>query len=133
MPGSGARRGSAAGDRRWLGQLGEAAARRYLEARGLRTIAANVRTRYGEIDLVCTGPDGLVFVEVKTRTAGASVGPLEAISSAKAGRLVRLAQAYLAERQMVESRWQIDLVAVVVRPEGQVASISHVPCAVEEE
>ncbi|MBI4495294.1 MAG: YraN family protein [Chloroflexi bacterium] len=113
-----------------LGRLGEAAARRYLESHGLRTLAQNVRTRYGELDLVCRAGEVFVFVEVKTRASGAAVGPLEAISTAKAARLVRLAEAYLVEQSDGEVPWRIDVVAVEVDRNGRVASLVHIPNAV---
>ena len=113
-----------------LGRLGESVARRHLESLGMRMIAQNVRTRYGEVDLVCRVAGELVFVEVKTRVDGGAVAPLEAISSAKAARLIRLAEAYLMERQEAEVPWRIDVVAVLVDPTGRVIRISHVPNAV---
>ena len=116
--------------RRDLGALGEAAARRYLESRGLRTVAQNVRTRYGELDLVCRSGDEFVFVEVKTRLQDATVAPLDAISPAKADRLIRLAQAYLLQQGEADVPWRIDVVAVLVDRGGRVASLSHLPHAV---
>ncbi len=40
----------------------------FLTRRGLRTIARNYRTRGGEIDLVMTDDDEIVFVEVRYRS-----------------------------------------------------------------
>jgi putative endonuclease len=50
------------------GRLGEDAARRYLQAHGLKFLTANFATRRGEIDLIFRDADGLAFVEVKTRS-----------------------------------------------------------------
>ena len=63
--------------RRALGDSGERIAEDALRRHGLRTVARNSRTRFGEIDLVCRDDRGYVFVEVKTRHAGsrASRGP----------------------------------------------------------
>src|SRR3954470_9256191 len=52
-----------------LGRSAERAAERYLERRGLRLIARNYRTRLGEIDLVMSHADELVFVEVRFRSS----------------------------------------------------------------
>ncbi|MSQ36765.1 MAG: YraN family protein, partial [Chloroflexi bacterium] len=46
--------------RRALGTEGERAAERILVARGMRVIARNVRTRFGEIDLVLREAAGYV-------------------------------------------------------------------------
>ena len=47
--------------------LSEAAAAAALRAVGLRVVARNVRTRYGEIDLLCRRARAWVAVEVKAR------------------------------------------------------------------
>lgn len=47
--------------------------RRAREARGIRIVARNVRTRYGEIDLTGRDRSGRLFGEVKTRRAGSFV------------------------------------------------------------
>ena len=47
-----------------LGKWGEDAAWRYLEEQGVEMLAANVRTQYGEIDLIGREGGALVFFEV---------------------------------------------------------------------
>ena len=73
----------------------EAAAERYLRARGLSTVARNFRCRAGEIDLVMREGATLVFVEVRFRARGALVSPLETITVAKQQRIARTAAAFL--------------------------------------
>ncbi len=52
-----------------LGRLGERLAAEHLERLGYRVVARNYRTRFGELDLVVTDEEVLVFCEVKTRRA----------------------------------------------------------------
>ncbi len=59
-----------------IGRWGEQAAADYLCQHGYTVTGRNVRTPYGEIDLVAEKEGQIVFVEVKTRT-GASFGPPE--------------------------------------------------------
>ena len=54
----------------------EAQARAHLEAQGLRFRAANVRYRFGELDLVMDAGEMLVFVEVRYRRSGSHGGAL---------------------------------------------------------
>ncbi|EHC45339.1 hypothetical protein LTSEGIV_4421 [Salmonella enterica subsp. enterica serovar Give str. S5-487] len=56
--------------RKQAGDAWEAAARRWLESKGLRFIAANVRERGGEIDLIMRDGKTTVFVEVRYRRSG---------------------------------------------------------------
>ena len=57
------------------GQLGERAAKKHLQKRGLKFLTANFRSDRGEIDLVFRDDDCLVFVEVKTRSGRGLVAP----------------------------------------------------------
>lgn len=101
-----------------LGLAGEHLAERELERRGMRVVARNVRTRIGEIDLVCRDREGYAFVEVKTRRAGSFVAALEAVDRRKAARLAVLAESWLAQRGQRAARWRILIAALTVAEDG---------------
>jgi len=105
-------------DRRALGLAGERAAEAELVRRGLRIVARNERTRFGEIDLICRDRDGYVFVEVKTRRAGSFVAAAEAVDRRKLGRIARLGVGWLAMRGQRHARWRIVIAALTVGEEG---------------
>ena len=108
-----------------VGRFGEQLAADALVADGLVIIERNWRCADGELDIIATEGDVLVFVEVKTRSTVAYGDPAEAISAAKAARLRRLAVRWLAahpERHWPELRF--DVVAIVRRgPSGP--SVRH--------
>jgi putative endonuclease len=104
--------------RRVLGLAGEHLAERELAGRGLRVVARNVRTRFGEIDLICRDALGYAFVEVKTRRAGSFVAAAEAVDARKAARLAALAQGWLAHRGERDAVWRIVIAALTVGPDG---------------
>src|SRR2546429_6613981 len=83
-----------------LGEEGERAAARFLEARGYRILERNYRTRRGEIDLIAEDGRMLVFVEVKVRLDDRFGGPAAAITRAKPARIARLSQQYLVWRRV---------------------------------
>ena len=83
--------------RQIAGQDAESAARRLLEAAGLGFVAANVRYKVGEIDLVMRDGDSLVFVEVRKRRSSAFGGAAASIGHRKQARLRRAAQCYLLD------------------------------------
>ena len=100
------------------GRAGEALARRYLEARGLRVLECNYRvargrSRHGgEIDLILLDTDGtLVFAEVRVRHSFVGGGAAASVSSAKQARLMHAAQTYLSEMSRVPP-CRFDVVAV---------------------
>jgi putative endonuclease len=102
-----------------VGRFGEQLAAEVLAADGLVVLERNWRCPDGELDIIATEGDVLVFVEVKTRSTVAYGDPAEAISSAKAARLRRLAVRWLAahpERHWPELRF--DVVAIVRRAPG---------------
>jgi len=108
-----------------LGALGERHAARYLRARGLRLLDANVRTRLGEIDLVARDAGTLVFVEVRTRTEGAAVTPLASVNDEKQARILRLAHAYLRRHHLPDIPCRFDVVEVLATPTGRVVAVRH--------
>ena len=82
--------------RQWLGREGESRAARFLETRGYRIVARNVRADRVEIDLIATRGRLLVFVEVKSRCVGKHGYAAEAVDERKQRRLRRGAHAWLA-------------------------------------
>ncbi len=103
--------------RKVVGRQGEAAARAYLERRGIRILVENFVCAAGEIDLIGRERDTLVFVEVKTRTSDAFGPPHLAVHHRKQQQIVRAAQWFLAERRWGDVACRFDVLAVTI-PEG---------------
>ena len=102
--------------RQALGREGEAAARAYLERRGVRILIQNFRCTAGEIDLIGRTRDTLVFIEVKTRSSDAYGPPHLAVHLKKQRQIVRAAQWFLAEQRVPEVPCRFDVVAVTLPP-----------------
>lgn len=77
------------------GRIGEKIARVRLILSGYRIVETNYRTRYGEIDIVATDGDDLVFVEVKTKGSAEYGRPEEAVDDKKRRKLSQMALIYL--------------------------------------
>jgi putative endonuclease len=116
-------------DRPALGRAGEDAAAAALAARGHVILCRNVRTRYGEIDLVTAHGGDLVFVEVKTRTSDEYGRPFDAIQPHKQRRLARLARAFMQERGLSNRACRFDAAAVLITRDGRVLGVEIVPDA----
>jgi putative endonuclease len=98
----------------------ERLAARYLQERGLRILARNLRCRCGEIDLVCLDADVLAFVEVRQRQRADFGGALNSVTRSKRRKLIRAAQFVLRR----EAHWQhfavrFDVLAIEGLPRGQ--------------
>lgn len=98
--------------RRRAGDRGEALARGFLEARGFQILAANHRTRWGEIDLIAQRGPRLCFVEVKSWRTERFGDPEGWIPPAKQRRLGRLAEAWLAEHDVDCEEVTVAVVAI---------------------
>lgn len=109
------------------GHLGEDAARRHLERSGLKFLTANFKSARGEIDLVFRD-DGncLIFVEVKTRTAGGWVRPAGAVNARKRRLLSQTALDYLKRLSDRRVSIRFDIVEVLLR-DGAVDEVRHLP------
>ncbi len=82
--------------RKKTGDAWELKARRWLEGKGLRFIAANVRARGGELDLIMQEGPVTVFVEVRYRQSSRFGGAAASVTPAKQHKLLQTAHLWLA-------------------------------------
>ncbi|MBM3840222.1 MAG: YraN family protein [Verrucomicrobia bacterium] len=108
------------------GKLGERAAKRHLQERGLKFLTANFRSPRGEIDLVFRDGDCLVFVEVKTRSSEDWTRPAAAVNARKRRLLSQTAFDYLKLLENPRVRIRFDIVEVLLE-DGAVREIRHLP------
>ena len=93
-----------------IGRWGEQAAAVYLSEHRYEIAERNVRTPYGEIDLVAH-KDGLtIFIEVKARTSKSFGPPEVAVTLRKQAHMQACAEYYAQQNEI--DHWQIDVVAV---------------------
>lgn len=105
--------------RQRTGAEGEVIARRHLEQAGLTFVAANVRYRDGEIDLVmCDAKATIVFIEVRRRTRSTYGGAAASVTPSKCRRLVIAAARYLAARRLDTRPCRFDVVTIEGGREG---------------
>lgn len=82
--------------RKQTGDACELKARRWLEGKGLRFVAANVRGRGGEIDLIMKDGQTIVFVEVRYRQSSRFGGAAASVTLCKQQKLLQTAHLWLA-------------------------------------
>ena len=108
------------------GELGERAAKKHLQKRGLKFLTANFKSDRGEIDLVFRDADCLVFVEVKTRSSEAWTRPAAAVNARKRRLLSQTALDYLRRIRNPEIKIRFDIVEVLLN-DGRVREVRHLP------
>lgn len=108
-----------------LGRWGERQAEEHLVKKGYVILDRNVRTSYGEIDLITSIGNLLVFVEVKARSSTRYGYPEGGLTLQKRAHLLNAVQAYLQAHPEIENDWRVDVIAVQRYKNGQVPEIIH--------
>jgi putative endonuclease len=121
--------------RQKLGKWGEELAVEYLIERGYSILGQNVRTPYGEIDVIAQQqeqPCGesphqavVVFVEVKTRSSTVYGFPEDAVTREKRAHMLAAAQGYLQIHPELSDRWRIDVIAIQRSGSKSAPEITH--------
>ncbi len=88
---------SRGGQSRLLGEWGERLVAEDLVRKGWRLLAANYRSRFGEVDLIVSDDRYISFVEVKLRGTARFGRAMEAVGTEKQRKLRATAQLYLME------------------------------------
>jgi putative endonuclease len=113
-----------------FGRAGESAAERYLRRKGYRILARNVRSFWGELDLVAEHGRVLVFIEVKARRTSMCGGAPFAVDPRKQARVIRLAAQYLADHRVTPRSCRFDVV-LCTGGSSAPAEIEHIENAFE--
>lgn len=83
-------------------------AQKYLRSKGFNILNNNYSSRYGEIDIVATKDECLVFVEVKFRKENSMVSGLEAVDKRKQEKITKTALVYLSKfNKDVDTRFDV--------------------------
>lgn len=82
-----------------VGAWGESLAAEYLQKKRYKLIAAQYRSRFGEIDLIMRDKKYIVFVEVKLRKSDRFARAADFVDHRKQSRLRTTASFYLSENE----------------------------------
>ncbi len=113
-----------------LGKWGETQAADYLARQGFTLVERNVRTPYGEIDLVVEKDSLVVFVEVKTRRGRTFGYPEESVNLRKQIHLKNSAAYYIQSHPDRQCAWRIDVISIQAPGGALPAQITHFQNAV---
>ena len=101
------------------GVAAEELAAQYLQVRGLKILARNLRCKVGELDLVCLDDGVLAIVEVRQRGSVEFGGASASVTSAKQRKIIRAAQFFLRrQRHWRNFPMRFDVLAIEGLPQG---------------
>ena len=83
-----------------IGYAAEEQARNYLVKQGLRWITSNYHCRWGEVDLIMTEADYLIFVEVRARVSLRYGGAIASITRQKQRKIIKTASHYMVSKNL---------------------------------
>ena len=105
--------------------IGEDMAVEYLKSKGYKIIDRNFRRGYGEIDIICTHKNTLIFVEVKTRTSTKFGTPAESITYSKLRSLIKTAEFYKISNPKLPELMRIDAILITLGNEANDFELDH--------
>ncbi len=106
-----------------LGKRGEQLAVEFLRKKGYRILETNWHYYREEIDILAFDNNMLVVAEVKTRSTSYFGNPEEAVTPAKAKRLINAAEAYLEEKNLdLDVRY--DIISIILNE--KTTQINHI-------
>ncbi len=126
-------------DSKKIGSFGENIACYYLKNKGYKILGKNYSRKWirgpqkGEIDVIAEKDKIISFIEVKTITSAQSGGylPEDKVNFQKQKQLIKIAQDWLSEKKIpLESKWQIDVMAIKIDLESKKAKIRHIQNAI---
>ncbi|MBQ7128434.1 MAG: YraN family protein [Clostridia bacterium] len=101
------------------GKKGELIASKFLLQKGYEIEALNYHSRYGEIDIIASKDEYIVFVEVKTRSHNMMSFPYEAVTKSKQRKILMTANRYLSATEC-EKQPRYDIIEVYLSDDTRV-------------
>ena len=97
------------------GEEAERLAERFLSKKGMRLVTRNFRARTGEIDLIMSKQDTLVFVEVRLRKNPYFGSGADSVTRAKRRKLINTAHTFLQLNGSAWNHFRFDVVSIGTR------------------
>ena len=99
-------------DSRDKGSVGESYAVTFLEKKGYKIIARNWSSKLGEVDIIASEKDTLVFVEVKSRHSAEYGIAAQAVDARKQKQVIKSALGYIKRQGIVDRDIRFDVVSI---------------------
>ena len=107
-----------------LGKKGETQACRFLEKLNYTIISRNYKCSHGEIDIIATDKNEMVFIEVKTRASKKYGEAREAVDQYKKKHIKKATMQYICKHRLEDKFIRFDVVEVYYKEDK--FSIKHI-------
>lgn len=109
-----------------LGNKGESIATSYLIKKGYVLVQRNFKARYGEIDIILTKDNTLIFVEVKTRIGELFGKPEESVTPGKLREVIKTAGYYKLLHTELPEAMRIDVIGIELDADEHMVYFNHI-------
>ena len=106
-----------------IGKVGEDLAITYLTSLGYSIKDHNFRTLLGELDIIAEKNNKIYFCEVKTRVGDLHGKPYEAVTYRKMQHIQRVAQAYLLQNNIKNSKLSVQVISIELMPDHSLKTL----------
>ena len=107
-----------------IGKYGEDVAERYLKQKGYKIIERDFSCRQGELDIVATNNEYLIFIEVKTRSNFLYGKPAKLVGKTKQNHMYKVAKYYLHIHSLEDKFIRFDVIEVFI--DKGLAKVNHI-------
>lgn len=97
-----------------IGDYGENIAKLFLEEKGHTILEVNYRFKKGEVDIITSFENTLIFVEVKFRSSSAFGFPEEVVNETKINLIQKVAEYYI-EKKNWNKNIRFDIISIIER------------------
>ncbi|MGL5754118.1 MAG: YraN family protein [Paraclostridium sp.] len=97
------------------GNLGEEIATKYLRSMGAYIIENNYKIKCGEVDIIASLNNEVIFVEVKARSNTNFGYPAEAVNYKKRLKIINVAKYYILKNKLDQMPIRFDVIEVYLK------------------
>ena len=108
------------------GKAAEDAAALYIQQQGWQLVERNWNCRSGELDVIATWGETVLFVEVRSRSGSGFGLPAESVDARKIHKVRRTAEIYLQRAGWSDRPIRFDVIAVMLGRNLEIRSLEHI-------
>ncbi|MBW7954042.1 MAG: YraN family protein [Candidatus Dojkabacteria bacterium] len=112
------------------GARAETLARDYIISLGYKIIERNYTIRGGEIDIIASDSNTIVFFEVKSLIQSSRYQIEEQVTQEKKKVLIRTCKYWLLKAGKLDSNWRIDFIGIVYKNNRTDYKLQHITNAI---
>lgn len=109
-----------------IGNYGENLSLKHLIKNNYKILDTNFRTSYGEIDIVATINNIIVFLEIKSRYTDSFGKAIESITYYKQKQIIKLSKYYIHRYNLYNYNVRYDIIEVYFNNRNNLYKLNHI-------